>query len=131
MARQVVAPGSERALPRESTVGRLLSGLWAVLVALLLLASVWLGFRASTGSVDPNLHAFVAFVAGALAIGSHIRRGGGWDFLAAVAMLFGLGLGVMAQRADSGGGLHLAVAVPAALLSSALHLAPLITRRWR
>jgi hypothetical protein len=112
-------------------LGRLLSGLWAVLVAGLLLVSVWLGFQASTGSVDPNLHGLVAFVAGALAIGSHVRRGGSGDFLAVVAMVFGVGLGVMAQRGATGGALHLAVAVPAALLSSALHLATLVRCRRR
>jgi hypothetical protein len=110
------------------TVGRLLSGLSAVAVAGLLLTSIWLGVRASTASVDPNLHAAVGLVAGALAIGSHVRRGGGWDFLAAVAMVLAVGLGIVAQRGDSGGGLHLAVAVPAAVFSSTLHLATLVRR---
>ncbi|HAM58072.1 MAG TPA: hypothetical protein DDZ42_17185 [Candidatus Rokubacteria bacterium] len=98
---------------------------WAVVVAGLLLASVWLGFQASKGEADPNLHGIVAFVAAVLAIGSHVRRGGGWDFLAVVAIVVGVGLGVVAQRGGAGGDLHLAVAVSAALFSSALHVATL------
>lgn len=105
---------------------RALFRLWSLLVAGLLLSSLVLGFLTARANGDPNLHATVAIVVAALAVGSHIRRGGGWDFLAVVSLLAAVGLGLMVQGGGVAGDLHLAVAFPAAVLSSGLHLG-----RWR
>jgi hypothetical protein len=56
-------------------------GLVIVLSVMLLLGTLGLGFLASWGRVDPNLHSMGAFLAGVLAFGIHIRSGSGLDFL--------------------------------------------------
>lgn len=100
--------------------------LWSLMVASLLLASLVLGFLASEGRVDRNLHGMMGFVAAALAVASHVRQGSGWDFIAVLFLLGAVGLGLMVQGGGVSASLHLAFALPAASLSAAVHLG-----RWR
>ncbi len=98
----------------------LLAGMWAVLVSGLLVAALLLGFAAARGAVDPGLHGMASVVAAALAVGSHVRRAGGWDFLAVVLLLAAIGFGTV-----GGGGsavLHPALATVATGVSAGLHL---------
>lgn len=74
--------------------------LLSVFSVLFLLGAFGLGLLASRGRVDPTLHGMVAFLAGILAIGIHIRNGGGLDFLAVILLAIALFLGIM----GSGGG---------------------------
>lgn len=104
---------------------RVLFRLRVLFVTGLLLTSLALGFSAAGGNVDPNLHAMVAVVAAALAVASHIRQGGGWDFLAVVSLVGAAWLGLMVQGGGAANTLHLAVALPAVVLSTGLHV-----RRW-
>lgn len=97
-------------------------GLWGLLVTALLLTSLVLGFLAGRRDVDPNLHGMFGFVAGVLALGSHVRRGGGWDFLGVGALVGAIGLGLMVQAGGVSADLHLALAVSAVVLSAGLHL---------
>lgn len=103
-----------------------LATLWSLLVAGLLVTSFGLGLAAGRGVLEPNLHGMVGVLAVGLAILSHVRRGSGRDFLAALLLAATAGLGTMAQAGSVGPALHLAVAVPAALLSAGLHLAGLV-----
>ena len=50
------------------------------------------------------------------------QRGGGWDFLAVVALVGAVGLALMAQAGGVDPHLHLAVALTATALSTGLHL---------
>lgn len=108
-----MTPGLARALPSP----------WSLLVAGLLVAAFLLGVAAGRGTLDPNLHAMTGVVAVGLAALSHVRRGGGLDFLAALLLAATVGLGTMTQAESVGRTLHLAVALPATLLSVGLHLA--------
>lgn len=105
---------------------RALFRLWSLLVIGLLLTSLGLGWLASGGTMDRNLHGLVAFVAAGMAIASHMRHGSGWDFLAVVALVGAVGLGLMVQGGGVSPHLHLALALPAALLSAGVHLG-----QWR
>lgn len=113
--------GDVTAMPRGYARG--LARLWSLLVAGVLLTALALGFLASQGAVDRNVHGMVAFVAAAVATGSHIRRGGGWDFLAVVALGAAVGLGLMVQGGGAAGDVHLVAALLAAVLSAGLHVA--------
>jgi hypothetical protein len=97
-----------------------LVGAWTVLVSGLLVTALGLRFAADRGAVDPGLHGMASVVAAVLAIGSHVRRGGGGDFLAVVLLLATIGLGT-AGGAGSGL-LHPALAIAATGLSVGLHL---------
>lgn len=117
-----MAPAIDPVSGKVKAVARALVWLRSALVAGLLLAALALGFLAADG----NRHGMVAFAAGALAAGSHVRRGSGRDFLAVVLLIAAVGLGLMVQGGGTGGRLHLAIALPAALLSTLLPLG-----RWR
>jgi len=108
---------------------RLLRG--AVLLALngLLVAALLLGFAASRGAADPGLHGMAGVVAGGLAVASHVRRGGGLDFLVVLLLLGTIGFGTMLEGDSVTATLHLALAVPATLLSVGLHLSGLAPAR--
>lgn len=80
----------ERLATRE-----LVTALLSMFSVFLLLGTLGLGLLASWNRVDPNLHGMIAFLAGILAIGIHIRRGGGFDFLAVVLLVLAVGLGIM------------------------------------
>jgi hypothetical protein len=103
-------------------MARALPAAWAVLMAALLAGALVLGFAASRGGVDPGLHAIVALVAAGLAVASHVRRGGGWDFLAVLLLLAVVGLGVFTEAGGMVATLHLTAAIAAVLLSAWLHL---------
>jgi hypothetical protein len=107
----------------------LLAGVWAALVSGLLITALLLGFAASRGVVDPGLHGMVSVVAAAFAIGSHVRRGGEGDFLAAVLLLAAVGLGMAAGV--GGGLLHPPLAVVATAVSVGHLLRPVEAGRAR
>jgi hypothetical protein len=110
---------------------RVLSAVWAVLLAGLLASAGLLGFAAARGAVDAGLHGVTGVVAAALAIGSHVRRGGGWDLLAVVGLLAAVGLGTFTEAGSTTATLHVAAAVPATLLSAGLHVLGGVSARPR
>lgn len=77
-----------------------------------------LGFMASSERIDPNLHAAAAFLAGALAVGLHIRGGSGLDFLAVLLLLAALGLGFMVLGGGISSQIHSWAAVSAVVVSA-------------
>lgn len=101
-------------------------GLWSLLLTGFLVATLVLGFQASRGSVDPNLHAMAGFVVAGLAVVSHVRYGSGWDLLAVLTLLGAVALGLGVQGGGVAADFHLALSLPAVVLSGMLHL-----RRWR
>ena len=99
-----------------------LARVWAAVVSGFLVAPSLLGFAVTRGAVDSGLHGMASLVAAAFAIGSDVRRAGGWDFLAVVLLLVTVGLGT---AVDVGSGLvHAAVAIVATAVSVGLHLLP-------
>jgi hypothetical protein len=99
-----------------------LAGVGAAVVSGFLIAALLLGFAVTRGAVDPGFHGMASVVAAAFAIGSHVRRGGGWDLLAVVLLLATVALGT---AANVGNGLvHAAVAIVATAVSVGLHLLP-------
>lgn len=84
--------------------------LTAVSVVLLLLV-LGLGFLIPFERVDPNFHGMLAFVAGVVAIGIHIRVGSGLDFLALILLIAAVGVGMTLADPSESSALHLWVAV--------------------
>jgi hypothetical protein len=89
-----------------------------VLSVVFLLAVLGLGFLASRLRVDSNFHGMLAFIAGATALGIHIRSGSGLDFLAVVLLIAALGLGFMVSGGGIEPGLHLWAAIAAVATSA-------------
>lgn len=88
------------------------------IVSVVLLLLVWgLGFLIPFERVDPNLHGMLAFLAGLLAIGIHIRIGTGLDILALVLLIAAVGIGVTLSGGEISSALHLSVAVFAVMVS--------------
>lgn len=88
-----------------------------VFSAILLLGALGLGFMASWGRIDPNLHAMTAFLAGAFALGMHVRGGSGLDFLAVLLLLVTLVLGFMVLGGGVTSQLHWLAAIAAVVVS--------------
>lgn len=95
---------------------------WRVVVVGLLLLSLVLGFQATRGAVNPDLHATGALVVTAMAVANHVRQGSGWDFLAVLLLLGAVALGFGARDGNVGRDFHLSLALSAVALSVALHL---------
>lgn len=90
--------------------------LTAVSVVLLLLV-LGLGFLIPFGRVDPNFHGMLAFLAGALAVGIHIRIGRGLDILAIVFLITAVGVGMTLTGSAETSAVHLWAAVCAVSIS--------------
>lgn len=103
-------------------MARALRTVWGLLLAGSLAGALLLGFAAARGVVDPGLHGMASVVAAGLAVASHVRRGGGADFLAVVLLLATVGLGTVAQGGGGSATLHLTLALVATGLSAGLHL---------
>jgi hypothetical protein len=87
-----------------------------------LVVALLLGIAAARGAVDPGLHGMAGVIAAALAIASHVRRGGGWDFLAVVLLVATVGAGAFGPVGTATGALHVGLALTATGLSAGLHL---------
>ena len=96
-------------------------GARAVWVSGLLVAALLLGVAAARGAVDPGLHGMAGVIGAGLAIASHVRRGGGWDFLAVVLLVATVGAGAFGPVETAGGTLHAGLALAATGLSASLH----------
>jgi hypothetical protein len=90
--------------------------LTSVSVVLLLLA-LGLGFLIPFQRVDANLHGMLAFLAGVLAVGIHIRIGSELDFLALVLLIAAIGIGMTLSGTGMSSALHLWVAAFAVVIS--------------
>jgi hypothetical protein len=91
--------------------------LLTVVSVVLLLLVLGLGFLIPFERVDPNLHGILAFLAGVLAVGIHIRIGSGLDFLALVLLIAAVGVGMTLSDTSESSALHLWVAVFAVAIS--------------
>ena len=87
-----------------------------VSVALLFLV-LGLGFSIPLERVDPNFHGMLAFLAGVLAVGIHIRIASGLDFLALVLLIATVGIGMTLPDPSESSALHLWVAIFAVAIS--------------
>lgn len=117
----------ERAAPETKAVpSRALFQVWTVLLVGLLLTSLVLGFQAVRGTLNPDLHAMVAFLVAGLAVASHVRLGSGWDFIAVLLLVGTVALGFAVKGSGGAADLHRILALLAVVLSGVLHL-----RRWR
>jgi len=91
--------------------------LLTIVSVVLLLLALGLGVLIPFQRVDPNLHGMLAFLAGVLAIGIHMRIGSGLDFLALVLLIAAIGIGMTLSGAGMSSALHLWVAAFAVVIS--------------
>lgn len=92
-----------------------------LLAILGLMGAALTGLVVGQGGLDPALHSALGVGAVALAIGAHVREGGGLNLLASMGLLAGAGLGLMASWGVVSGGLHATVALSGAGLSVTTH----------
>ena len=85
--------------------------LLSIVSVVLLLLVLGLGLLIPFNRVDPNLHGMLAFLAGVLAVGIHIRIGSGLDFLALVLLIAAVAIGMNLSDTSEPSVLHLWVAV--------------------
>ncbi|MBI2358065.1 MAG: hypothetical protein HYV04_04025 [Deltaproteobacteria bacterium] len=92
----------------------------------LLIGALGLGFLASWGQIDRNLHAVVALLAGLLAVGMHVRGRSGFDLLATLLLIIALGLGVMLSGGGVASATHRWAAIVAVIASAAAQIRNLV-----
>ena len=85
--------------------------LLTIVSVVLLLLVLGLGLLIPFDRVDPNFHGMLAFLAGVLAVGIHIRIGSALDFLALILLIAAVGIGMTLSGASETSALHLWVAV--------------------